>query len=192
MKVKVWGARGSVPAPGPQMNRYGGDTYCVQLTLDGGEQLILDAGTGIRNLGLDLNGSPKVNILLTHLHLDHIQGLMFFPPCFRRTSRSRSGARPRRRPRSRTGSRATSRRLSPRSRSGSCPARSRSGTPAERVASAPPRSGPRRSPTAGPRSATGSPRTRPASVTSPTTSRGSVPTLADLEPGVDLGLRPGV
>ncbi len=83
MKVKVWGARGSVPAPGPKMNRYGGNTSCVQLTLDSGEDLILDAGTGIRTLGLDLVTAPKVNILLTHLHLDHIQGLMFFPPCFR-------------------------------------------------------------------------------------------------------------
>jgi phosphoribosyl 1,2-cyclic phosphodiesterase len=65
------------------MNRYGGNTSCVQLTLDSGEVLILDAGTGIRTLGLDLATAPKVNILLTHLHLDHIQGLMFFPPCFR-------------------------------------------------------------------------------------------------------------
>jgi phosphoribosyl 1,2-cyclic phosphodiesterase len=83
MRVKVWGARGSVPAPGPKMNRYGGNTSCVQLTLASGEDLILDAGTGIRTLGLDLATAPKVNILLTHLHLDHIQGLMFFPPCFR-------------------------------------------------------------------------------------------------------------
>jgi phosphoribosyl 1,2-cyclic phosphodiesterase len=83
MKLKVWGARGSVPAPGPEMNRYGGNTSCVQLTLDSGAQLILDAGTGIRALGLDLSATPRVSILLTHLHLDHIQGLMFFPPCFR-------------------------------------------------------------------------------------------------------------
>ena len=48
-----------------------------------GEELILDAGTGIRNLGLDLNAGRRIHILLTHLHLDHIQGLMFFPPCFR-------------------------------------------------------------------------------------------------------------
>jgi phosphoribosyl 1,2-cyclic phosphodiesterase len=83
MKVKVWGARGSVPAPGPKMNRYGGNTSCVQLTLDNGEDLILDAGTGIRTLGLDLATAPRVNILLTHLHLDHIQGLLFFAPFFR-------------------------------------------------------------------------------------------------------------
>jgi phosphoribosyl 1,2-cyclic phosphodiesterase len=83
MKLKVWGARGSVPAPGPHMNRYGGNTSCVQLTLASGEELILDAGTGIRTLGLDLTGKSRIHILLTHLHLDHIQGLMFFPPCFR-------------------------------------------------------------------------------------------------------------
>jgi len=87
MKVKVWGARGSVPAPGPEMNRYGGNTSCVQVTLSSGEELILDAGTGIRTLGMDLLVDPTVNILLTHLHLDHIQGLMFFPPCFRAESR---------------------------------------------------------------------------------------------------------
>jgi phosphoribosyl 1,2-cyclic phosphodiesterase len=86
VKLKVWGARGSVPAPGPQMNRYGGNTSCVQLTLASGEELILDAGTGIRNLGLDLNDGRRIHILLTHLHLDHIQGLMFFPPCFRAES----------------------------------------------------------------------------------------------------------
>ena len=83
MKVKVWGARGSVPAPGPEMNRYGGNTSCAQVTFADGSQLILDAGTGIRTLGLELTDAPKVGILLTHLHLDHIQGLMFFPPCFR-------------------------------------------------------------------------------------------------------------
>jgi len=88
MKLKVWGARGSVPAPGPEMNRYGGNTSCVEVTFSDGEKLILDAGTGIRNLGVALAASPmpKINILLTHLHLDHIQGLMFFPPCFRAES----------------------------------------------------------------------------------------------------------
>ena len=83
MRIKVWGARGSVPAPGPEMNRYGGNTSCVQVTFRDGSQLILDAGTGIRTLGLELTDAPHVGILLTHLHLDHIQGLMFFPPCFR-------------------------------------------------------------------------------------------------------------
>jgi ribonuclease BN (tRNA processing enzyme) len=68
------------------MNRYGGNTSCVQVTLASGEDLILDAGTGIRNLGMQLLDVPGVSILLTHLHLDHIQGLMFFPPCFRSES----------------------------------------------------------------------------------------------------------
>jgi len=68
------------------MNRYGGNTSCVQITLASGDELILDAGTGIRTLGLDLTGRERIHILLTHLHLDHIQGLMFFPPCFRAES----------------------------------------------------------------------------------------------------------
>jgi phosphoribosyl 1,2-cyclic phosphodiesterase len=84
MKVKIWGARGSVPAPGPETTRYGGNTSCVSVTLSDGTALILDAGTGIRNLGLTLAGIDQpVHILLTHLHLDHIQGLMFFAPAFR-------------------------------------------------------------------------------------------------------------
>jgi phosphoribosyl 1,2-cyclic phosphodiesterase len=87
MKVKVWGARGSVPAPGPQMNRYGGNTSCVQVTLSDGQDLILDAGTGLRTLGIELADRDEVTILLTHLHLDHIQGLMFFAPCFRSSAR---------------------------------------------------------------------------------------------------------
>jgi phosphoribosyl 1,2-cyclic phosphodiesterase len=84
MKIKVWGARGSIPAPGPETMRYGGNTSCVEVTLSDGSTLILDAGTGIRNLGLALpRVEQPINILLTHLHLDHIQGLMFFAPAFR-------------------------------------------------------------------------------------------------------------
>jgi phosphoribosyl 1,2-cyclic phosphodiesterase len=85
MQVKVWGARGSVPSPGPDTVRYGGNTSCVQVTLSDGNHLVLDAGTGIRNLGglLDKPGTT-VHILLTHLHLDHIQGLLFFAPLFDR------------------------------------------------------------------------------------------------------------
>src|SRR3982074_1375166 len=84
MKIKVWGARGSIPAPGPETMRYGGNTSCVEVTLSDGSCLILDAGTGIRNLGLVLPRiDTPIHILLTHLHLDHIQGLMFFAPAFR-------------------------------------------------------------------------------------------------------------
>jgi phosphoribosyl 1,2-cyclic phosphodiesterase len=68
--------------------RYGGNTSCVQLTLLDGTTLVLDAGTGIRSLGLALAPSDRpLNILLTHLHLDHIQGLMFFAPMFRPQSK---------------------------------------------------------------------------------------------------------
>jgi phosphoribosyl 1,2-cyclic phosphodiesterase len=84
MRLRVWGARGSSPAPGPETMRYGGNTSCVELELSDGSTLILDAGTGIRNLGLALPRSDRpIHILLTHLHLDHIQGLMFFAPLFR-------------------------------------------------------------------------------------------------------------
>jgi phosphoribosyl 1,2-cyclic phosphodiesterase len=83
MRVTFWGVRGSVPVPGPQAAGFGGNTSCVQVTADDGTQLILDAGTGIRALGLALAGQSRtVHILLTHLHLDHIQGLMFFAPLF--------------------------------------------------------------------------------------------------------------
>ncbi len=83
MKIKVWGARGSIPTPGPETTRYGGNTSCVQVTMDDGSTLILDAGTGIRNLGLALpRTGHTIHILLSHLHLDHIQGLMFFAPLF--------------------------------------------------------------------------------------------------------------
>ena len=65
------------------MVRYGGNTSCVQVTLSDGTHLVLDAGTGIRNLPADLGRSGEpVHVLLTHLHLDHIQGLLFFAPLF--------------------------------------------------------------------------------------------------------------
>jgi phosphoribosyl 1,2-cyclic phosphodiesterase len=87
LKVTVWGARGSVPSPGPETTRYGGNTSCVEITLSDGTTLALDAGTGLRNLGLRLSrDETRINILLTHLHLDHIQGLVFFAPAFRPTS----------------------------------------------------------------------------------------------------------
>jgi phosphoribosyl 1,2-cyclic phosphodiesterase len=64
--------------------RYGGNTSCVQVELSDGSTLVLDAGTGIRGLGLEMpEPEGPLNILLTHLHLDHIQGLIFFAPMFR-------------------------------------------------------------------------------------------------------------
>ncbi|HEY5332601.1 MAG TPA: MBL fold metallo-hydrolase, partial [Solirubrobacterales bacterium] len=83
MKVDLWGTRGSIPSPGPETIRYGGNTSCVSVTLSDGSLLVLDAGTGIRGLGLSLPAEPTtINLLLTHLHLDHIQGLAFFAPLF--------------------------------------------------------------------------------------------------------------
>lgn len=81
MRIKIWGSRGSIPCPGRATVRYGGNTSCVQTTLSDGTQLVLDAGTGIRNLRLTDEPGP-IHILLTHLHLDHIQGLLFFAPLF--------------------------------------------------------------------------------------------------------------
>jgi phosphoribosyl 1,2-cyclic phosphodiesterase len=84
MQVQVCGARGSVPSPGPEMNRYGGNTSCLSVTLSDGTQVVLDAGTGIRKSPAALGaGGGHVHVLLTHLHLDHIQGLLFFAPLFR-------------------------------------------------------------------------------------------------------------
>jgi phosphoribosyl 1,2-cyclic phosphodiesterase len=81
MRVTFWGVRGSVPVAGA--TRFGGNTPCVEVTAEDGTRVILDAGTGIRELGaagVDTDGA--VQILLTHLHLDHIMGLLFFPLFF--------------------------------------------------------------------------------------------------------------
>ena len=81
MKVSLWGTRGSLASPGADTVRYGGNTSCVSLEGPEGTWLVLDAGTGIRNLGRDLPSKLKrVDILLTHLHMDHLQGLPFFAP----------------------------------------------------------------------------------------------------------------
>ena len=84
MQLKIWGCRGSVPSPGPTTVVCGGNTSCVELLLDDGTVLVLDAGTGIRDLGDDLveRGVRRIHLLLTHLHLDHVEGLRFFAPLF--------------------------------------------------------------------------------------------------------------
>jgi ribonuclease BN (tRNA processing enzyme) len=82
MLARIWGARGSLPAPGLGTARHGGNTSCVEVELDDGTLLVLDAGTGIRGLGerLAVEGPREIHICLTHLHLDHLEGLPFFAP----------------------------------------------------------------------------------------------------------------
>ena len=81
MKVTLWGTRGSLASPGPDTIRYGGNTSCVSINGDEGTLLVLDAGTGIRLLGNSLPETTDcVHILMTHLHMDHLQGLPFFAP----------------------------------------------------------------------------------------------------------------
>ena len=83
MRLKIWGCRGSVATPGPETVRYGGNTSCVEVVLDGADSiLVLDAGTGIRELGEELEGrgARRIHLCLTHLHLDHLEGLRFFAP----------------------------------------------------------------------------------------------------------------
>jgi phosphoribosyl 1,2-cyclic phosphodiesterase len=83
--VKLWGTRGSVASAGPQTARYGGNTACVEVRGEDGTLVVLDAGTGIQRLGNELEGDiHRIDILLTHLHMDHIQGLGFFAPIFRK------------------------------------------------------------------------------------------------------------
>jgi phosphoribosyl 1,2-cyclic phosphodiesterase len=85
MWARVWGCRGSIATPGPDTIRYGGNTSCLEVGLDSGETLVLDAGTGMRALGAAIDGertARPLHILLTHLHMDHVQGLGFFRPLF--------------------------------------------------------------------------------------------------------------
>lgn len=83
MKVTLWGTRGSLASPGPRTARYGGNTACVEVRAADDSLVVLDAGTGIRPLGASLGqGLRRVDILLSHLHMDHVQGLGFFGPLY--------------------------------------------------------------------------------------------------------------
>ncbi len=85
MQIKFWGTRGSIPVPGKGTLNYGGNTSCVQVTLQSGRVIIFDAGSGIRELGNELLNSIEIKelcIFFSHTHWDHIQGLPFFAPLF--------------------------------------------------------------------------------------------------------------
>lgn len=83
MTIRVWGTRGSLAAPGAATARHGGNTSCLEVRGRQGTLVVLDAGTGIRPLGAALDGTVDcVHLLLSHLHMDHIQGLGFFKPLY--------------------------------------------------------------------------------------------------------------
>jgi phosphoribosyl 1,2-cyclic phosphodiesterase len=82
MRARIWGSRGSIAAPGAETIRYGGNTSCVEVRTDAGGLLIIDAGTGLRPLGVELQRDPpaRIDLLLSHLHVDHLEGLGVFLP----------------------------------------------------------------------------------------------------------------
>src|ERR1700761_1746008 len=85
MLLRFWGTRGSVPTPGPRTVRYGGNTSCVELRSAAGTLIVLDCGTGARELGNSLMqqaGPIRGHLLIGHTHWDHIQGFPFFAPLF--------------------------------------------------------------------------------------------------------------
>ena len=89
MKIKFWGTRGSIAVPGKETIRYGGNTTCLEITLESGRVVVIDAGTGIRGLGEKLASemeSIDIHLLISHIHWDHVLGFPYFAPLYRTTS----------------------------------------------------------------------------------------------------------
>lgn len=85
MKIKFWGTRGSIAVPGKDTTHYGGNTTCLEMTLESGRKIIIDSGTGIRKLGERFAASDErvdIHLLITHIHWDHVLGFPFFAPIF--------------------------------------------------------------------------------------------------------------
>jgi phosphoribosyl 1,2-cyclic phosphodiesterase len=84
MKIKLLGTRGSIPTPGKDTVKYGGNTTCIDLTLNSGQKIIIDAGSGMRVLSNEILSEKinHINLFLTHSHWDHIQGFPFFIPIY--------------------------------------------------------------------------------------------------------------
>ena len=85
MKIKFWGTRGSIPVPGKDTTVYGGNTTCLEITLENSNTVIIDAGTGIRLLGdklLQEKRNKNLYLFITHTHWDHLLGFPFFDPLY--------------------------------------------------------------------------------------------------------------
>ena len=90
MEVRFWGTRGSIAVPGKDTILYGGNTCCVDITLDSGRRVVIDSGTGIRSLGdhlIEKGEAVNILLLMTHIHWDHVQGFPFFDPVFNPASK---------------------------------------------------------------------------------------------------------
>jgi phosphoribosyl 1,2-cyclic phosphodiesterase len=89
MRIKFWGTRGSIAVPGRETIRYGGNTTCLEITLQSGRVVVIDAGTGIRALGDKLsseNEKVDIHLLVTHIHWDHVLGFPYFSPLYKSAS----------------------------------------------------------------------------------------------------------